>query len=158
MSLGSAVSNASPLIALHQIGRLELIQSLFSEIAVPRAVAREIAPSVGSPPWWIRVHAAPKAQELALSRFKLDPGEREAIALALHESTSLIVLDDLSARITAERLGLNVIGTVGLLLQARRRGLIGSFRTELDALMETGFYISRPLYLRVLADAGEPIP
>jgi uncharacterized protein len=149
------VSDSSPLIALHQTGRLGMLESLFEEILIPEAVAREIAPSVGDPRPWMRVLPAPSLRNPILAEAKLDPGETEAIGLALEERATIVALDDLSARITAERLGLSVIGTLGLLLLARRNGLIEHVRTELDALLASGFYVSESLYARVLADAGE---
>jgi predicted nucleic acid-binding protein len=149
------VFDASPLIALHQIGRLGLVESLFDRIVIPAGVEREIAPSVGAPPSWMSVLPAPDVLHPTLAAADLDLGETEAIGLALQERASIVVLDDLSARITAERLGLNVIGTLGLILLAKRKGLIDRVRPEVDALLVTGFYAGRTLYLRVLADAGE---
>ena len=144
------VADSSPLIALHQTGRLELIEALFSQVLIPEAVAWEISPSVGAPRRWMRVHPVPLHLDPILAEAKLDPGETEAIALAMEKRATVVVLDDRSARIAAERLGLNVIGTLGVLLLAHRNGLIDNIRTELDALLATGFYVSGSLYARSL--------
>lgn len=85
----------------------------------------------------------------------LDVGEREAIALALHVSADVIILDDLDGRRRAEQLGLDVIGSAGILLQARRRGLIDTVRPDLDAMVAAGLYVSTRLYHEILEAAGE---
>jgi ribosomal protein S18 acetylase RimI-like enzyme len=89
------------------------------------------------------------------SRGRLGAGEREAIALALELGADAILLDDRPARRVAEAAGLNVVGTLGLLLEAKRVGLLASVRPELDKLLETSFFLSRQLYERLLEMAGE---
>lgn len=152
MTAGIAVTDSSPLIILHQFHRLELLRSLFRAVVAPPAVAREIVPSLGALPTWIREHYSPTTPDLAMS---LHAGEREAIALALHVSADVIIVDDLNGRRRAAQLGLNVIGSAGLLLQARRRGLIDTVRPDLVAMVANGLYVSPRLYHEILAAAGE---
>ena len=152
MTDGIAVTDSSPLIIIHQIGRLELLRSLFLAVVAPPAVAREIVPSLGALPTWITERPFPTTPKLAMS---LDAGERETIALALHVSADVIIVDDLSGRRRAAQLGLGVIGSAGVLLQARRRGLIPTVRPELDAMVSNGLYFSSQLYREVVAAAGE---
>lgn len=90
-----------------------------------------------------------------MSRRRLGDGELEAIALALGLNADQIILDDLPARRLAEASGLNVIGTLGLLLGARRAGLIDRIRPELDRLLKTSFFLSPELYNELLRSAGE---
>jgi len=85
----------------------------------------------------------------------LDEGEAEAIALALEANASLLLLDDREARLQAKRLGLRVTGTLGILLRARKLGLIEGLREELNKLRETGFRISKSLEEEILKAAGE---
>jgi predicted nucleic acid-binding protein len=89
-------------------------------------------------------------------RGSLGDGEREAIALALELCADAIVLDDLPARRVAHAIGLNVIGTAGLLLTAKRRGLIAHIRPELDKLLAASFFLSPQLYDDLLRAASEP--
>lgn len=152
MTADIAVTESSPLIIFHQIGRLELLRNLFDTIVAPPAVTREIAPSLGTLPAWIHERHFTTIPDLVMS---LDAGEREAIALAFHVSADVIVLDDLDGRRRAAQLGLNVIGSTGILLQARRRGLIDAVRPELEAMITNGFYVGSQLYRDVLAAAGE---
>jgi predicted nucleic acid-binding protein len=150
-----AVTNSSPLIAFYQIDRLELLRSLFRAVVAPPAVAREIAPSLGALPTWISERHFPTTPNAVMS---LDAGEREVIALALHVSADVIILDDLEGRRKAAQLGLDVIGSAGILIQALRRGFIDAVRPELDAMIANGFYVSSQLYREVLAAAGEEDP
>jgi predicted nucleic acid-binding protein len=85
----------------------------------------------------------------------LGPGETEAIAIALHLGPCEVVLDDRPGRRLAERLGLSVVGTVGLLLRAKRHGLIEAARPELQALLSTGFFLDPRLVEQALSDVGE---
>lgn len=86
---------------------------------------------------------------------RLDPGEREAIALAMQLDIDRILIDDLPARRLAIALDLHVTGTVGVLIAAKQRGFLPAVRPSLDALMATGFRIGSQLVERVLSDSGE---
>jgi predicted nucleic acid-binding protein len=90
-----------------------------------------------------------------LLRRRLGDGEREALALAIELRADWIILDDLPARRSAEASALNVIGTLGTLLAAKRGGLLGSIRPELDALVRTSFFLSPQLYRELLRAADE---
>jgi len=90
-----------------------------------------------------------------LWRPRLGAGEREALALAIELKTDWIILDDLPARRSAEATGLDVIGTLGALLTAKRAGLLESIRPELDALVRTSFFLSPQLYDKLLREDGE---
>lgn len=86
----------------------------------------------------------------------LDQGEAEAIALAAETPRALLLLDERRARLAARKLRLSMTGTLGILLEAKRRALIPSVRSCMDGLMyRTGFRISEALYQRVLYEAGE---
>ena len=148
------VSNSSPLIALAQIGELELLLKLFPLLLVPPAVVRETAPSV-TLPGWIKTPAVRGRADAPALRGSLGEGETEAIALALEVRARWIVLDDRAARQSAHALRLPVIGTLGILLAAKRRGWLPAVRPALAGLIRHGFHIAPELHQHVLADAGE---
>ena len=148
------ISNASPLIALEQIGHLGLLKGLFSAVLIPPAVAREIAPTVTLPAW-VSEHAVTQPLGPQILRTALGPGESEAIALALEIGAQWVILDERPAQRSAQALGLPVIGTLGVLVASRRRELLPTVRPCVDALVNFGFHISPGLYDLVLADAGE---
>jgi predicted nucleic acid-binding protein len=149
------VCNASPLIVFHQIGRLELARAVLGRVLIPPVVASEIAPSLGDSPSWVQIWSASFALDPMPRWSSLDPGEIEVIALALELSANMVVLDDRPARRAAHELGLNAVGSVGVLLEAHRRGLIETVRPDLDAMVEAGFHMSRGLYREILALAEE---
>lgn len=148
------VSNSSPLIALEQIGRLDLLEKLFGSVLIPPAVYQETLPTVALPAW-ITQHSLTQSVGPRVLRVSLGPGESEAICLALEVSASWLILDDRPARRLAQALGLTTIGTLGILLAAKRRGLIESVQPHMDALIQHGFFVAPDLYNRVLLDAGE---
>jgi predicted nucleic acid-binding protein len=127
---------------------------LFSEVLVPPAVLREIAAGSAIPRWILE---RPLSQPIGpqILGASLGPGESEAVALALEVKSGWIILDERPARRVAQGLGLPVIGTLGIFLAGKRRGLLAVVRPTLDALAERGFRIAPKLYERVLADAGE---
>ena len=150
----TTVSNASPLIALNQLGLLDALAPLFAHLIIPPAVAREIAPSVTRPPWIAqRSLARPVAPRLVQAG--LGPGETEAISLALELGTYAIALDERSARRLAASLGLPIVGTIGLLLAAKDHGLIPALRPAVEVLVGLGFYVAPRVIAEALADAGE---
>ena len=155
MTLPPVVSNSSAIIALDRIGQFQLLSGLFTQLIVPPAVVREVAP-IQLPGWVVE---QPLAQPVGphVLRAALGDGESEAIRLAVELKARWIILDDRAARRLAQSLGLPVIGTLGLLLAAKRRGLVAVVRPSLDALVRYGFHVAPELYNHVLDDAGEGI-
>ena len=86
------------------------------------------------------------------------PGEREALSLAAELAAGWLNVDHLAARRIARALHLRVAGTLGVLLAAKRRGVIPLLRPPLDRLLEKSFFLSPPLYAELLAVAGEESP
>lgn len=152
------VSNSSPLIALAVIDQLLLLQRLFTQIAIPSFVAAEIRPSIPVLPSFIREHKLTLSLPDIVLRPNLGSGEREVIALAIILKAGMIILDDLPARKTARAAGLNVVGTLGILLAAKRKKVIANVRGELDKLVANSFFLSPELYTRILEAAGENSP
>jgi uncharacterized protein len=148
------VSDASPLIALEQIGQLTLFERLFSAIFVPPIVAQEIAPTVARPKWLVvRSLALPLSPVIAQST--LDRGERDAIGLALELRAEQVIFDDRPARRMARALGLSVTGTLGVLLAAKRYGYVPLIRPLIDELLASGFFVGSDIYADILREAGE---
>jgi predicted nucleic acid-binding protein len=149
------ISNSSPLIALTQIGRLDLLCRLHARISIPPAVAREVAPTVAVLPGWVVVQEPAHPLQPSMVSGSIGPGEREAVSLGLELGAALLILDEQPARRLATSLGLRVIGTVGLLMAGKQRGFLASIRPELDRLLAVRFFMDQDLYDRVIAQAGE---
>ncbi len=151
--MARVVADTSPLVALQQIGQLGLLGTIFGTVLVPPAVAAE-ALSVDRPSWLEeRSLTKPLAAEVVFAG--LGPGESEAISLALELCADRVLLDELPARTLAKRLNLPLIGTLGILLVAKRRGLIDAIREPVDMLRRGGFRVSADLYEELLYEAGE---
>lgn len=154
MISGTVISNASPLIALEQIGQLYLLEQLFGSIVIPPAVVREVSASV-TMPGWITEQTVSQAVGPRILRASLGSGESEAISLALEVQARLLILDDRPARRFAQALGLPILGTLGVLLAAKQRNLLPAIRPSLDALLQYDFRVAPALYDHILLDAGE---
>jgi predicted nucleic acid-binding protein len=87
---------------------------------------------------------------------RLGSGERAVIAYARAHPTCAVALDDRQARLLAAQLGLLVVGTTGLLVQAKRAGLIPTLRPLLETVREQGFHLSPDVYDEALRLANEP--
>lgn len=160
------VSNTSPIINLAAIGRLELLQQLYGSIAIPQAVYHEIAVrGVGQPgaieiqtlSWFDQYHVHDTALVQQLKQH-LDAGESEAIALAIEIQADQLLLDERRGRTVAKQYGVSVIGLMGVLLLAKRQGLLETIRPVLYELRTVaGFWIDAELFKQVLESAGEKL-
>jgi predicted nucleic acid-binding protein len=138
------------LIGLERIGYLDLLPSLFDQVLIPPAVAHEF----GVPLPWLQT-VAPSNQALVDAlKLTIDNGEAEPIALA-RERGMIVILDDLKARTTAERLGVKFTGLAKILLRAKQEGLIPQVKPLLDALDASQFYLGQALKQKILRLAGE---
>lgn len=148
--MGAIVSDATCLIGLHHIGKLDLLPKLFSKVLIPPAVRHEVGFDIEKVDL-----LAPLDTNLANSlKLVLGAGESEAITLAL-ELALPIVLDEKKARTIAEAMGLKILGTVGLLVLAKKQNLLQSVSSLLHDLEATGFYMSTSLKEQALQGAGE---
>jgi hypothetical protein len=152
VSSGIAVFDAGPLIAFHQVDRLELLDDLFDRVVAPSAVVDEVAPSLPKLPGWVEIGHVCVFPGLPQN---LGAGESAAIALATQLTADFVVLDDKRARAAATRLGFTIIGTLGLLVRAKRAGLIPKVRPLMDAMISSGFFADDAVQRHILAIAGE---
>lgn len=148
------VADASPLIAMARIERLDLLRSVFGELLVPDAVWREIVGDGGDKAGaadvaganWIQRRAVEDSSLVNLLRHDLGAGEAEAIVLAREVKADFVLMDERLGRSVAHTLGLKVVGLVGVLIEARARGLIIEANEIMDQLhRRAGFWISEEL-------------
>ena len=145
------VTDMSCLIALDRIGHLHLLPALFDVVAPPAVVAE-----FGREPEWLTVRSAPDDERAADLLKVIDRGEAEAIALALTIPDAELLIDEARGRKVAQQLGLQVTGTAGVLLEAKRQGQIAAVRPLLDVLIrEHDFHLSERLYEVIIGTAGE---
>jgi predicted nucleic acid-binding protein len=149
-------------MALSQVNRLHLLPALFSTILVPTAVDEELATGrscghdvpVISSIRWITVRS-PVARPALPDAHLLGRGESEVLWLALEVKDCLALIDESPARRVASQLGIAFTGTLGLLLDAKHLGLVGTVATILDELERHDFRMSARLRQLVLKRAGE---
>jgi predicted nucleic acid-binding protein len=155
------VLNNTPLVALWSLGRLDLLRDLYQEALIPRAVEEEFLATEASArrkaledaPWVRIVELSHPRRSLAYTG--LDRGEAAVLALAEETDAHLVVLDERKARRYAERMGLSLTGTLGVLLAAKRAGLVGSVSDCISQLLSAGLFLSPELVRRALEIAGE---
>ncbi|MFC1853352.1 DUF3368 domain-containing protein [candidate division CSSED10-310 bacterium] len=160
--MADIICNTSPLQYLHQIGLLHILPDLAGSVIVPDAVVAEIdvgrkrgieLPDLYELPWLILKSPVSKAIIPLVS--DLGPGETEVLALALEKKGSIVILDDLLARKVAVTLNIPLVGTLGLIVQAKQRGFVEAVAPYLDELDRLRFRLSKETRTAVLDLAGE---
>jgi hypothetical protein len=159
------VSNASPLINLARIGKLDLLRELYGKLIIPEGVWHEIVVEGAGQPGadevkgavWIEKRGVKNKQLVQALLQELDAGEAEAIALALEEGSDWILMDEHLGRETAHHFRLRCLGLVGVIIEAKHKGLISTIKPFLDDLRDlAGFRLKDSLYTRILRDENEP--
>lgn len=164
------VSDTSPIFYLARIGRLSVLREPDGRVLVPDKVwsealaAEAVFPRVGDAlresrgQGWINIRKVSASPNPLLAA--LDLGEAEAILLACELGAGLLIIDEKLGREAAEQMGLDVCGTLGVLVAAKQQGLISKIAPELRRLrLETSFRFTPELEGFVLCEAGElPIP
>jgi predicted nucleic acid-binding protein len=158
----TVVLNTTPIIALALIGRLDLLQYLYSEVLIPPTVQAEVlVGGPGSPGVaelqranWIRVVSLqdPRRADLLSD---LERGEAEVIALAQELNAGLVIIDERLARRHAKRLGLTLTGTLGVLLKAKELGFVPAVGPLINRLRQGGIRLDDVLVAEMLGLAGE---
>jgi len=158
------VFNASPLIVLAKAGLLNQIVPLGEQIIIPQAVVDEVV-RVDDPTdparTWLERPPCPVSSPVSpptppfLAAWDLGPGESAVISVGSTWSGSMAVLDDLAARRCAQAHQIKVVGTLGLVLLGKRRGLLPSVADAVGAIQSAGLFVSPHVVSAVLREAGE---
>lgn len=146
------ISDTSCLILLEKIGELQLLAGLFGHVIVTPEIATEFALPL---PNWFTIQSPENKRYQKILEASLDKGEASALALAIEESDCLLIIDDLKGRKYAERLGIDITGTLGILVEAKSKGLIEYLKPRLEKIKATNFRFSKVLEDKVLEQVGE---
>lgn len=158
------VSDTSPINNLAAIHHLHLLHQLYGTVLIPEAVYRELTdpnfPVAGATEVqtfdWVQTRAVRDRTLVEALSDELDRGEAEAIALAVEIQADQVLIDERRGRLVANRLNLRYTGILGILVEAKSKGLIAEVKPLLDALIsEAGFWIAEPLYNNVLQLVNE---
>lgn len=153
-----AISNTSPLILLDKAEHLWILGNLFKKVIISLSVNKEWLRPVGyvMPEWMIVSPLLEKAKSIAKKLYKeLDKGEAEAIALFKTIKADWLLIDDLKGRRYAKSLGLPVVGTAGLLIAAKQRGIIQQIKPIFDVLKKHRYYLSDDILKKAIDLANE---
>lgn len=153
-------SNTTPFIALSSIGKLDLLPQLFTELCVVPEVVEEcsvggsvVVPDLTDLPWIKVVQSSTDIHSHFL--LELDKGEKYTIHMACKLKADLVIVDEKIGRNVAEYLGLSVIGTLGILLNAKQKGLVASFSDCVMNLQANGLHYHPLLVKRLISGCGE---
>ena len=146
------ISDTSCLIILTKIGEIDLLRQLYKTVTITQDISLEYGENL---PEWFEVQQVKDYYRQQLLEMQIDKGEASAIALALETSDNIVILDDWKARKVAERLGISVTGTLGVIIKAKNTGIIPSIKPYLDKIRDTNFRISEELEQIALKEANE---
>jgi predicted nucleic acid-binding protein len=158
------VSDTTPLIGLASIQRFDVLRQLFGEVYIPPAVYDEAvvkgreeggAKREVSTATWIKVIEVKNRLAVEALLDEMDLGEAEAIVLAREIGADWVLMDEKKGRQKLLQMGINKIGTVGILLKAKQVGLVPAIRPEIEKLRQHGFSISQDVIDAVLQQAHE---
>lgn len=158
------VSNTTPLIGLAVIERFDLLRQLFGRLYIPEAVYREAvvagreaggAKQEVSTATWIETVKVQDRLAVEVLLDELDLGEAETIVLARELNAAWVLMDEKKGRRKVTELGLDKIGTVGILLKAKQAGLLSQIGPDVERLRRQGVSISQQVIEAVLRQANE---
>jgi len=146
------IADSSSIIVLHETDLLHLLHEIYLQVTITPQVADEIRIAL---PDWMKI-SAPSDQQMVSTLLKdLDEGEASSIALALEHRNSLPIIDEKDGRKVAISLNIPIIGTLAVLLEAKQKRLVSSFKECLNKLLNKGFRVSPRLIEKFLKESGE---
>lgn len=157
-----AVVNASPLIFFSRAGHFELLRSCAARILVPAAVVNEISARGANDPTvmclrnasWLEI-VADESMPASILSWGLGAGESAVLAIAMSKTGRMALLDDMAGRRCALAHGLPLMGTLGVVLEAKKSGRLENARRVLEDLLRGGMYLRRTVLDAALALVGE---
>lgn len=159
------VANTTPLIGLASIQQFDLLKHFFGRVSIAQAVYDEVMHEAGrkktaqaevsSSTSWLRIVYVRDRTAVEVLLDELDLGEAETIVLARELRADWVIMDEKKGRQKLTYLGINKIGTLGILLKAKETGLISHIRPELEKLQKHGFSISQTVIESVLKQSKE---
>lgn len=155
------VSNTTPILSFMKLNRLDILEKIYKEIIIPEAVYQELEKGKSkyyidiSNEDWIKIFKVKNKNLIGQLEKDLDKGEGEAIALSLEISADLLLIDEKLGRKVAKEKGIKISGTIGVLLKAKKKGIIKDVKPLIYELIEKGNYYKETFIKLVLKHAGE---
>lgn len=133
------ISDTSCLIALNNVGFLHILKDIYEEVIITSEVKNEFGGNL--PDWIIEINVSDKERQIEIEK-RLDRGEASSIALALEIKHAILIIDELKGRKIAKSFNLEIIGTIGVLLIANKKGLLNDVLSVILKLVNNGFRLS----------------
>jgi predicted nucleic acid-binding protein len=155
------ICDSSPIVALAVLDQLSLLDQLFNDVIIPQHVFDELTindkPEVGKIADWAKdkVVAATDTHLMETFNMILDAGESEAMSLYWEKGADFLLIDEKKGRKIALHHGIKIVGTLGILLLSKQKGLITNIKPLLNILKQSNIRISGELYEQALLLAGE---
>ncbi|MCR9099167.1 MAG: DUF3368 domain-containing protein [bacterium] len=161
MSEGLVISDSGPIFSLAVIDKLSILEVVFDEIAIPKAVWEEITKDKETE-YYDRIAGFFKDRVRIISGFNeltfvMDYGESESVVLYREINANYLLIDDKKARRIAENLGINCIGTIGVLSVAKDKGLVEELRPLFERFLNHNRYYGLNLLNSILTKHGEEV-
>ncbi len=152
------IADSSALIALSTVGKLEILEMLFGQVYVPRAVYDEVSKAGKPESKSLSIYCANRVVDVGLDlqmNVTLGLGESEAMALYKEKNADFLLCDDKKAKKFAQNFGIRVIGSLGVLLKAKEKKLISEVAPLIDKLKKSQVFIDDKTCELILEIAGE---
>jgi predicted nucleic acid-binding protein len=146
------IADTGCLILLDKIEELDILHKLFSKVTTTNHIANEFKKEL---PNWISVESPANKVYQQIVEASLDKGEASAIACAIEQGNSLLIMDDLKGRRYAERLGLMVTGVLGILIEGKLSGHIQSIKPALTKIKQADFKLAPELEKMAISKSQE---
>lgn len=146
------IADTSCLILLEKIEELPLLHQLYNEVCITEEIAHEFGSNL---PTWIKIVDASDKKYQKIIEASVDIGEASAIAFAIEQEDCLLIMDDFKGRKFAKQLGINVTGSLGVILHAKQLGIIQSIKNVLEKVNSTNFRLPAELIEQVIKESGE---
>jgi len=152
------IADSSALVALSIVNKLDILEKLFGDVYVPRAVYIEVTKENKAESYKLKNYCEDRVLDIQASanfNITLGKGESEAIVLYSEQNADFLLCDDKKAKKFAQSFGLKVIGSLGILLKAKETELINEIAPLIEILRESQIFIDDKTYALVLKMAGE---
>jgi len=152
------IADSSALVALSIVDKLDVLEKLFGDVYVPRAVYEEVSQENKAESYKLKNYCKDRVLDIEASadfNITLGRGESEAIVLYRERNADFLLCDDKKAKKFAQSFGLKVIGSLGILLKAKEAALITEISPLVEMLKGSRIFIDEKTYALVLRMAGE---
>ena len=146
------ISDTSSLIALTNIGELEILKHVYEAVVITPEIAEEYGLET---PDWIIIEPVKDELTFKLLNLELDKGESSGIALALENESSLLIIDEKKGRAIAKKLGIEIAGILGVMIKAKETGVVDRIKPLIENLEKVDFRMSARLKAQILERVGE---